>query len=490
MVAADILWRQAEQRLVIAMLRLDWEETLAGETVAAPPDFGAALRPRPVLPLARDRSGGAASLPVLDCLAVEFHPGKKPPAAPSLLFANGGVLRLEVECLECELADLGPDNLDTDLGGGAQSASGAQTFATNPIRVDARGFSAAFMPLTVIVRASGKPPCRSVSTAAAPISPNDLRSSSPPSARSRPMWRRQLAPSSTMSPRVAMPLVIEATRKFDRLELDAGALRVTAAEIDAAVKACDVATLDALKLRARPDRGVSPAAAAEGRAFHRCARRRTRPSLDGDRSGRPLRAGRARRLSVLGADECLAGQGRRRAAHRDGGAGPGRRSIRWCWRRLTSAGVSEIYRIGGAQAVAALAYGTATIAPVAKIVGPGNAYVAAAKRQVFGKVGIDMIAGPSEVLVIADGTGNPDWIAADLLAQAEHDANAQSILITDRRDAGGRGRARCRSAIDHAAAWRNRACLLERFRRDHSGQVARRIRRACRCPSPPSIWKS
>jgi len=94
-------------------------------------------------------------------------------------------------------------------------------------------------------------------------------------------------------------------------------------------------------------------------------------------------------------------------------------------------GVSEIYRVGGAQAVAALAYGTATIRPVAKIVGPGNAYVAAAKRLVFGKVGIDMIAGPSEVLVIADGSANADWIAADLLAQAEHDANAQSILITD-----------------------------------------------------------
>ncbi|MCA0032566.1 histidinol dehydrogenase [Mesorhizobium sp. B263B2A] len=95
------------------------------------------------------------------------------------------------------------------------------------------------------------------------------------------------------------------------------------------------------------------------------------------------------------------------------------------------AGVSEIYRVGGAQAIAALAYGTETIKPVAKIVGPGNAYVAAAKRQVFGTVGIDMIAGPSEVLVMADGDNDPDWIAADLLAQAEHDASAQSILITD-----------------------------------------------------------
>ncbi|MGF9760532.1 histidinol dehydrogenase [Microvirga sp. 0TCS3.31] len=95
------------------------------------------------------------------------------------------------------------------------------------------------------------------------------------------------------------------------------------------------------------------------------------------------------------------------------------------------AGVDEVFRIGGAQAVAALAYGTESIKPVAKIVGPGNAYVAAAKRRVFGQVGIDMIAGPSEVLILADDHGNPDWIAADLLAQAEHDTAAQSILITD-----------------------------------------------------------
>ncbi len=94
------------------------------------------------------------------------------------------------------------------------------------------------------------------------------------------------------------------------------------------------------------------------------------------------------------------------------------------------AGVDKVYRIGGAQAVAALAYGTATIPPVDKITGPGNAYVAAAKRQVFGKVGIDMIAGPSEILVIADADNDPDWIAIDLLSQAEHDESAQSILIT------------------------------------------------------------
>lgn len=100
------------------------------------------------------------------------------------------------------------------------------------------------------------------------------------------------------------------------------------------------------------------------------------------------------------------------------------------------AGVDEIYRVGGAQAVAALAYGTETIAPVVKIVGPGNAYVAAAKKHVFGTVGIDMIAGPSEVLIIADKNNNPDWLAADLLAQAEHDTGAQSILVTDNADLG------------------------------------------------------
>jgi histidinol dehydrogenase len=102
------------------------------------------------------------------------------------------------------------------------------------------------------------------------------------------------------------------------------------------------------------------------------------------------------------------------------------------------AGVDEIFRVGGAQAIAALAYGTATIRPVVKIVGPGNAYVAAAKREVFGQVGIDMIAGPSEVVILADETANADWIASDLLAQAEHDTAAQSILITSSPELGRR----------------------------------------------------
>ena len=146
------------------------------------------------------------------------------------------------------------------------------------------------------------------------------------------------------------------------------------------------------------------------------------------------------------------------------------------------AGVDEIYRIGGAQAVAALAYGTETIAPVAKIVGPGNAYVAAAKRLVFGQVGIDMIAGPSEVLILADKTGNADWIAADLLAQAEHDASAQSILITD--DAGLADEVE--KAVDAQLKTLPRADdrqrIVARLRRHHHGAEARRRHRAGRSP--------
>ena len=133
------------------------------------------------------------------------------------------------------------------------------------------------------------------------------------------------------------------------------------------------------------------------------------------------------------------------------------------------AGVDEIYRIGGAQAIAALAYGTETIAPVAKIVGPGNAYVAAAKRIVFGKVGIDMIAGPSEVLIIADSSGNADWIAADLLAQAEHDESAQAILITDDAELAGAVERRGRDRARQLAARKSRRRFVARFRRGHPG---------------------
>lgn len=146
------------------------------------------------------------------------------------------------------------------------------------------------------------------------------------------------------------------------------------------------------------------------------------------------------------------------------------------------AGVDEIYRIGGAQAVGALAYGTATISPVAKIVGPGNAYVAAAKRAVFGTVGIDMIAGPSEVLIIADDTANPDWVAADLLAQAEHDQAAQSILITLEEALGDavanavEGQLELLERRDIASAsWRDYGAIIHVQSKDEALDLANRI---------------
>ena len=225
--------------------------------------------------------------------------------------------------------------------------------------------------------------------------------------------------------------LIEATRKFDRLDIAADGLRVTAAEIDAAVKACNAPTLDALKF-ARDRIEV----------FHRRQLPKDERFTDAlgvelgwrwsaiDAVGLYVPGGTAAYPSSVlmnAVPASVAGVPRvvMVVPSPDGKLNP----LVLAAARL--GGVSEIYRVGGAQAVAALAYGTATIAAVAKIVGPGNAYVAAAKRQVFGKVGIDMIAGPSEVLVIADNTGNAGWIAADLLAQAEHDASAQSILITD-----------------------------------------------------------
>ncbi len=131
------------------------------------------------------------------------------------------------------------------------------------------------------------------------------------------------------------------------------------------------------------------------------------------------------------------------------------------------AGVDEIYRIGGAQAIAALAYGTETIRPVDKIVGPGRDYVAAAKRLVFGTVGIDTIAGPSEVLIIADGDNDPDWLAADLLAQAEHDAAAQSILITDAPELADRVAA----AVDRQLAVLPRGKIAGASWRDHGAII-------------------
>src|SRR5437879_2403220 len=225
--------------------------------------------------------------------------------------------------------------------------------------------------------------------------------------------------------------LLEATQKFDRLALDAASLRIAAGEIEAAVKACDAATLDALKLARdrietyharqlpKDERFTDPLGVELGWRY--TAIESAGLYVPGGTAAYPSSvlmnavpakvAGVARVVMVVPSP--------------DGKLNP------LVLAAAKLGGVSEIYRVGGAQAVAALAYGTATIAPVAKIVGPGNAYVAAAKRQVFGKVGIDMIGGPSELLVVADDTGNADWIAADLLAQAEHDDSAQSILITD-----------------------------------------------------------
>jgi len=223
----------------------------------------------------------------------------------------------------------------------------------------------------------------------------------------------------------------ELSRKFDRIDLARTGLRVTAAEIEMATQSCDREALDALSLaRDRIE------------AYHQ----RQRPADDrftdalGVELGHRWSAIEAVGLYVPGGTAAYPSSVLMNAVPAkvagvprvvmvvpapDGKLNP------LVLAAAKLAGVDEIYRVGGAQAVAALAYGTETIKPVSKIVGPGNAYVAAAKRVVFGTVGIDMIAGPSEVLILADKNGNPDWIAADLLAQAEHDAAAQSILITD-----------------------------------------------------------
>jgi histidinol dehydrogenase len=221
------------------------------------------------------------------------------------------------------------------------------------------------------------------------------------------------------------------TAKFDRVDLATMGLRVTAAEIDAAEAKCKPEALAALTLaRDRIE------------AYHR----RQMPKDDrftdslGVEMGSRWTAIEAAGLYVPGGTAAYPSSVLMNAvpAKVAGCArlvmvvpAPDGKLEPLVLAAAKLAGVDEVYRIGGAQAVAALAYGTETIAPVSKIVGPGNAYVAAAKRVVFGQVGIDMIAGPSEVLILADKTGNADWIAADLLAQAEHDVSAQSILITD-----------------------------------------------------------
>jgi len=225
--------------------------------------------------------------------------------------------------------------------------------------------------------------------------------------------------------------LVDYTRKFDRFELEASGLRFAADEIASAKKDCAPETLEALDV-----------AATRIRVFHE---KQLPNDLDftdeaGLRLGYKWSAVSAAGLYVPGGTAAYPSSVLMNAIPAkvagvqrlvmvvptpDGVINP------LVLAAAELAGVDEIYRVGGAQAVAALAYGTETIRPVDKIVGPGNAYVAAAKRQVFGTVGIDMIAGPSEILVLADRDNDPAWIAADLLSQAEHDTAAQAILITD-----------------------------------------------------------
>jgi histidinol dehydrogenase len=263
------------------------------------------------------------------------------------------------------------------------------------------------------------------------------------------------------------PALIALTRKYDRVDLDAASLRITPGEIEIAYAACDRRALDALALaRDRIE------------AYHRRQLPRDERFTDelGVELGHRWTAIEAVGLYVPGGTAAYPSSVLMNAVPAkvagvprivmvvpapEGKLNP----LVLAAARL--AGIDEVYRVGGAQAVAALAYGTATIKAVAKIVGPGNAYVAAAKRLVFGRVGIDMIAGPSEVLILADASGQADWIAADLLAQAEHDASAQSILITD--DPGLAGRveealgAQLRSlprTLVAAASWRDFGAII------------------------------
>ena len=225
--------------------------------------------------------------------------------------------------------------------------------------------------------------------------------------------------------------LIELTAKFDHLHLTPATLRVSAAEIDRAIAACSAETLEALRF------------ARERIESHH---RRQLPKDDyyidavGAELGSRWTAVESVGLYVPGGLASYPSSVLMNAVPAKVAGVP--RVVMvvptpkgelnpLVLAAARIAGVEEIYRVGGAQAVAALAYGTSSIAAVVKIVGPGNAFVAAAKRQVFGTVGIDSIAGPSEVLVIADRNNNPEWIAADLLAQAEHDTAAQAILMTD-----------------------------------------------------------
>ena len=259
--------------------------------------------------------------------------------------------------------------------------------------------------------------------------------------------------------------VLDYTRKFDRVDLTEETVRVSAEEIDAGVAACDPVVREAIAF-----------AAARIRDYH--TRQKPADQQWTDEAGvelgwrwTPLEAvgvyvpgGRAAYPSTVlmnGVPAAVAGVDRIAMVTPPGKLQPAVLAA------AREAGVSEIWRIGGAQAVAALAWGAGPIRPVDKIVGPGNAYVTAAKRRLYGVVGIDALAGPSEIAVVADADNNPDWIAADLLSQAEHDPAAQSILITDDEvfaaaveAAVERGLKTLGTGEDAAASWRDHGAVI------------------------------
>ncbi len=261
--------------------------------------------------------------------------------------------------------------------------------------------------------------------------------------------------------------VLDLTVKFDRMSLTSETMRLGAEEIAEARARCDPQTLEALSLAAR-----------RIEAFHQAQMPKDLAYKDAEGVGLGLRW---RPMDAVG----LYVPGGK-AAYPSSvlmNAIPAR--VAGVERRVITvptpdnvlnplvlaaaelAGVTEIYRIGGAQAIAALAYGTETIGAVDKIVGPGNAYVAAAKRLVFGRVGIDSIAGPSEILVVADAANDPEWIAIDLLSQAEHDEVAQAILITD--DAG--FAAAVRKTVERLLGEMERSEIASASWRDHGATI-------------------
>ncbi len=261
--------------------------------------------------------------------------------------------------------------------------------------------------------------------------------------------------------------LVDYTLRFDRLEVSAGGLQITAAEIDAAVAACAPELIAAIDLAATRIEDFHRRQLPQGYSYddgvgNRLGLRWTSVSaaglyVPGGLAAYPSSvlmnaipgkvAGVPRLVMVVPTPDGKLAPAVLAAAQR--------------------AGVDEIYRVGGAQAVAALAYGTETIKPVDIIVGPGNAFVATAKRMVFGKVGIDTIAGPSEILVVSDAGSNPAWIAIDLLSQAEHDASARSVLITD--DAAYADRVS--AEIDKALADLPRAVIAGASWRDHGAVI-------------------